>query len=97
MGQLKIDLEWDDRVPGLALEFGIILAPHLAPGVTREAAASIAARLAKLASKRMSVDAEPREPIRCHSCDALTEPADRVRVAVCLRCGSDGGSPGSDG
>jgi hypothetical protein len=93
--QVKIDFEYDDRLPGLALEFGIVLAPRLAPGTTREEAAALTARLAKLASRRLRVDAEPREAIRCHSCDAPTEPGDRVRVAVCTRCAARGGPPGS--
>jgi hypothetical protein len=93
--QVKIDFEYDDRLPGLALEFGIVLAPCLAPGTTREAAAALTARLAKLAARRLRVDVEPREEIRCHSCGVPTKPGDRVRVAVCVGCAARGGSPGS--
>jgi hypothetical protein len=95
--QLKIDFEYDDRLPGLALEFGIVMAPRLAPGTTREEAAALAARLATLAARRLKVDVEPREEIRCHSCDAPTKPDERARVVVCVRCGLRGGSPGSGG
>jgi hypothetical protein len=95
--QLKIDFEYDDRLSGLALEFGIILAPHLAPGTTREAAAALTARLAKLAARRLRVDVEPREDVGCHTCGAPTKPGERVRVAVCVGCGLRGGSPGSGG
>lgn len=87
-GQLKIDFEYDDRLPGLALEFGIMLAPLLAPGTTREATVALTARLAKLAARRLKVDAEPREEIRCHSCGVPTKPDERVRVVVCVRCAS---------
>ena len=95
--QLKIDFEYDDRVPRLALEVGIMVAPHLAPGTTREQSANLAARIAKLAAKRLEKHEEPREPIRCHTCDVETKPDERARVVVCVRCGLEGGSPGSRG
>ena len=97
MDQVKIDFEYDDRVPTLAAEFGVVMAPRLAPGTTLEEARKLATRLALLAAKRLSRLDEPEEPIRCHSCDAETGPAGRVRVVVCPRCSLQGGSPGSDG
>jgi hypothetical protein len=95
--QLKIDFEYDDRLPGLALEFGIVMAPHLAPGTTKEAAMGLAARLAKLAERRLRKHEEPREEIRCHSCGSPTKPDERARVAVCVRCALQGAAPGSGG
>jgi len=95
--QVKIEFEYDDRVPTLAAEFGVMLAPRLAPGTTSEETKKLAARLAMLAAKRLSHFDEPAEPIRCHSCDVETGPGERVRVAVCPRCSLQGGSPGSDG
>lgn len=97
MDQVKIDFEYDDRVPTLAAEFGVVLAPRLATGTSLEETKKLAIRLALLASKRLSKFDEPEEPVRCHSCDAETGPRDRVRVAVCPRCSLLGGSPGSDG
>lgn len=81
----------------MAAEFGVVMAPRLAPGTTLEEARKLATRLALLASKRLSQLGEPVEPIRCHSCDVETAPAERVRVVVCPRCSLLGGSPGSDG
>ena len=97
MDQVKIEFEYDDRLPMLAAEFGVLLAPRLAPGTTLEEARKLATRLALLASKRLSKFDEPEEPVRCHSCDVETGPEERVRVAVCPRCSLQGGSPGSDG
>lgn len=97
MDQVKIEFEYDDRLPMLAAEFGVLLAPRLAPGTTLEEARKLATRLALLASKRLSKFDEPEEPVRCHSCDVETGPGERVRVAVCPRCALQGGSPGSDG
>jgi predicted lipoprotein len=96
-GQLKIDFEYDDRLPKLALEVGIMLAPHLAPGTTRETTSNLAARVVKLAAQRLARHEEPAEEIRCHSCDAPTKSDERARVVVCVRCGLRGGSPGSGG
>jgi uncharacterized paraquat-inducible protein A len=96
-GQLKIDFDYDDRLPKLALEVGIMLAPHLAPGTTRETSSNLAARISKLAAQRLARHEEPEETIRCHSCDAPTKPDERARVVVCVRCGLRGGSPGSGG
>jgi hypothetical protein len=95
--QVKIDFDYDDRVPMLAAEFGIVLAPRLATGTALEETKKLATRLALLASKRLARFDEPEEPIRCHTCDAETGPRDRVRVVVCPRCSLSGGSPGSDG
>jgi hypothetical protein len=97
VGQVKIEFEYDDRVPTLAAEFGIMLAPRLATGTTTEETRKLATRLALLAARRLSRLDEPEEPIRCHTCDVETGPADRVRVVVCPRCSLLGGSPGSDG
>lgn len=97
MEQAKIDFDYDDRLPKLALELALMLTPYLAPGTPRETAKELALRLAKLASKRMDEQGEPAELIRCHTCDALTKPDERARVAVCVRCALAGGSPGRDG
>jgi len=96
-GQLKIDFDYDDRLPKLALEVGIMLAPHLSPGTTREASVNLAARVVKLCARRLARHEEPEEVIRCHTCDAPTRPDERARVVVCVRCALQGGSPGSDG
>jgi len=95
--QLKIDFEYDDRVERLAAEFGIMLIPHVPPGTPREAVKTLAGRLAMLASARLKKFDEPRELIRCHSCDHMTKPDERARVVVCSRCALEGSSPGSDG
>jgi hypothetical protein len=49
------------------------------------------------AASRLARYEEPQEDIRCHTCDAPTKPDERARVVVCVRCGLQGGSPGSDG
>jgi hypothetical protein len=95
--QLKIDFEYDDRVERLATEFGILLVPHVPPGTTTEAVKTLAGRLAMLAARRLERFEEPREPIRCHSCDHPTKPDERARVVVCGRCALEGASPGSAG
>lgn len=97
MDQVKIDFDYDDRIPRLALEFGVMVVPYLAPGTPRETAKALAARLATLAGRRLTVHEEPGELVRCHSCDAETKPDERARVVVCARCALQGGSPGSDG
>lgn len=97
MKQLKIDFDYDDRLPRLALEVGIMLAPHLAPGTPRESSSNLAARIVMLAAQRLARHEEPEETIRCHTCDVPTKPDERARVVVCVRCGLGGGSPGSDG
>lgn len=95
--QLKIDFDYDDRVERLATEFGIMIIPHLTPGTTRESVKSLAGSLAMLASRRLAKVEEPRELIRCHSCDHMTLPDERARVVVCARCALEGASSGSDG
>ena len=95
--QLKIDFEYDDRVERLATEFGIMIIPHLPRGTPREAVKTLAGSLAMLASKRLARFEEPRELIRCHSCDHMTKQDERARVVVCSRCALEGVSPGSDG
>ena len=95
--QLKIDFEYDDRVERLATEFGIMIIPHLPLGTPREAVKTLAGSLAMLASKWLARFEEPRELIRCHSCDHMTKHDERARVVVCARCAMEGVSPGSDG
>jgi hypothetical protein len=58
---------------------------------------TLAGRLAMLAAQRLKRHDEPADPILCHTCDAPTKSNDRVRVAVCVRCATQGSSPGSDG
>lgn len=97
-GQLLIDFEYDERTARLAHEFGIILLPRVAPGTPANAVRDLAGRLAKLAEKRYKDAWEPKEPIRCHTCDDMTtSPGNRVRVAVCNRCSLEGRSAGSSG
>ena len=96
-GQLRLDFDWDDRIERLAKEYGIMLAAYVAPGTPRETTTNLAARMAILAGKRLERHEEPREEIRCHSCDAMTKHDGRVRVVMCVRCAMAGGSPGSDG
>jgi hypothetical protein len=96
-GQLAIDFDYDERTVRLASEFAVIMAPHLASGTTKEVTQEIASRLAVLAGKRYADFGEPGEPIRCHTCDEMTIPKTRVRVAVCLRCSFEGRSVGSTG
>ena len=95
--QLAIDFEYDDRVVQLAAEFALMMTPHLAPGTKTETAKALAARMALLAAKRLDKFAEPSEMMICHTCDALVGPKERARVVVCVKCGMQGGSPGSDG
>lgn len=95
--QLTIDFDYDERVVKLATEFAIMMAPHLALGTSKATVNDLSARMALLAAKRVNRFEEPKEPMRCHTCDALVAPADRTRVVVCVECGFSGGSPGSDG
>jgi formylmethanofuran dehydrogenase subunit E len=53
--------------------------------------------MAILAGRRFAKLGEPEGPMRCHTCDEMTVPKDRVRVAVCLRCSLEGRSVGSSG
>ena len=96
-GQLSIDFEYDDRVVRLAAELAIMVAPHVAPGTKAETVKVLTDRMAILAGKRFAKLNEPDEPIRCHTCDEMTVPKNRVRVAVCLRCSFEGRSVGSSG
>jgi hypothetical protein len=97
-GQLRIDFEYDERTVRLAAEFAIMISPYLAVGTKTETTKTVAANLAKLASRRIADRYAPAEPIRCHTCDEMTTlPDNRVRVAVCNRCASEGRSPGSTG
>jgi hypothetical protein len=95
--QLKIDFAWDDRVEKLAIEFGILLVPYVSTGTPMETVKTLAGRLAMLAAKRLEKFEEPKEPIRCHSCDYPTKPDERARVVVCGRCALEGASSGSGG
>ena len=95
--QLKIDFAYDDGVERLATEFGIMLIPHVPSGTPRETIKTLAGRLAMLASVRLKKFDEPKELIRCHSCDCMTKHDERARVVVCSRCALEGASPGSDG
>lgn len=94
-GQLTFD--YDERVPRLARELAVMVAPHLAPGTTAEATRVLCDRLAQVAEARLKYAWEPTEAVRCHLCDAETFPKDRVRVAVCTRCSLEPRSPGGAG
>jgi len=94
-GQLTF-LDYDERVPRLAAELALVLTPYLSPGTSRDAARALADRVAKIAESRFKYAWEPDE-VRCHLCDALTTPRDRVRVAVCSRCSAEPRSPGAAG
>jgi uncharacterized paraquat-inducible protein A len=96
-GQLTIDFEYDERSARLATELALVLTPYLAPGTARETVRNLASRVAMLAEKRYRDAWEPQEPIRCHTCDEMTFPKTRVRVAVCPRCSLEGRSVGSGG
>lgn len=96
-GQLQIDFEYDERVGALAREVAIMVAPHVAPGTKAETVRVLAERVAKLAHRRFKDAYEPREPIRCHTCDDLTVVGNRVRVVVCNRCALTGRSVGCSG
>lgn len=95
--QLSIDFDYDERVPSLARELAIMVTPHVAPGTPTETVKTLAERIAKLAEQRFKYFGEPSEPIRCHLCDNMTVPKDRVRVAVCVRCSLSARTAGSDG
>jgi hypothetical protein len=96
--QLAIDFEYDERTVRLATEICLMLTPYLAPGTTRESARVLAERVTKVAEKRYKDNWEPKEAIRCHTCDDVTTvPGNRVRVAVCNRCSINGATPGSSG
>ncbi len=92
--QVAIDFCYDERVPRLARELAIMIAPHLPPGTKTDVSRTLAERMAALAEKRFREVGEPAEPVRCHTCDDMTLPGNRVRVAVCNRCSLEGRSPG---
>lgn len=96
-GQIVIDFDYDERTVRLATEIAIVLTPYLAPGTTRETVQLLAERVTKIAEKRYKDAWEPACEIRCHTCDEMTLPKNRVRVAVCLRCSLHGCTPGSSG
>jgi len=96
-GQLAIEFECDGRTERLAAEFAVMLAPRMLPGTPAVSVQEISSRLAVLAERRFRDAWEPTEPIRCHTCDDMTLPKTRVRVAVCTRCSAEGRSPGSAG
>ena len=95
--QSLIDFSCDDRVPRLAAELAIVLAPHVSPGTKAEVVRILAERIAMLAERRLRDLVEPTEPLRCHCCDNMTVVPDRVRVAVCVRCALEPRSPGATG
>jgi hypothetical protein len=96
-GQISLDLYYDERTERLASEFAIMMTPHAAAGTTKEVVLEVASRMAVLAGRRYAYFGEPEEPIRCHTCDEMTIPKNRVRVAVCPRCSFEGRSSGSRG
>ena len=93
----QIGFDYDGRTPRLAQEIALILAPHIGEGKAKDLTKELATRIAMLAEKRYKDALEPAEPIRCHTCDAETLPKSRVRVAVCVRCATEGRTPGSSG
>jgi hypothetical protein len=96
-GQVVIDFDYDERVVRLSREIAVMVAPHAAPGTKSETVKVLAERIAKLAHLRLRDAQEPTEDMRCHTCDEMTTPKNRVRVAVCARCSLEGRSVGSAG
>jgi uncharacterized paraquat-inducible protein A len=96
-GQIAIDFDYDERVVRLSREIAVMVSPHAAPGIKSETVKVLAERVAKLAYQRLRDAWEPTEDIRCHTCDEMTTPKNRVRVAVCARCSHEGRSVGSGG
>lgn len=97
-GQLAIDFEYDERTARLATEVAILLTPQVAAEMSKDGVKKLAEKIARLAEQRYKDAWEPKEPIRCHTCDEMTTvPGNRVRVAVCDRCSLSGSSPGSSG
>lgn len=96
-GQLAIDFDYDQRTVNLSTEIGIILIPHLPPGTKNDLVKLLSTRIALLAAKRFKDQYEPQDPIRCHTCDEMTLPKNRVRVVVCPRCSFEGRAVGSTG
>lgn len=96
-GQLLIDFDYDERVATFAREVAVMIVPYFAPGTKSEAVRLVADRVARLAGARWKDVYEPREPVRCHTCDEMTTVGNRVRVAVCNRCSLIARSVGSSG
>jgi len=96
-GQLLIDFDYDERVVAHAREVALMLAPYMAPGTKSETTKVLAERIARLACGRWKDAHEPREEVRCHTCDEQTTVGNRVRVAVCNRCALTGRSVGAAG
>lgn len=96
-GQITIAYDYDERTARLATEIGIMLTPYLLPGTPRETVQNLATRIALVSEKRFKDVWEPACEIRCHTCDDMTVPKTRTRVAVCLRCATQGSTPGSSG
>jgi hypothetical protein len=93
-GQLYIDFYTDDRMLELSKKVSVMLAPHVASGTDTKKLRDLADRVAVLAESVFRDFKEPKEPMRCHSCDELTLVGNRVRVPVCNRCAHAGRSPG---
>lgn len=96
-GQLPIDFDFDERVVMFSKEVALMLAPHMPPGTKAETTRGLAERVARLAQVRWKNVHEPREEIRCHTCDDMTTIGNRVRVSVCNRCALMGRSVGAGG
>ncbi len=96
-GQIAIDFDYDERVVRLSREIALMVSPHAAPGTKAETVRVLAERIAKLAHQRLRDAFEPAEDVRCHTCNEMTTPKNRVRVAVCARCSLEGRSAGSSG
>ena len=95
--QLAIDFDYDERHVKAAAELGILISPHLAAHISKATLNDLLARAVALVAKRVNKFEEPEELMRCHSCDNLVGPKERVRAVVCVRCGLTGRSPGSSG
>lgn len=101
--QLKIDFEVDERVEELATDFvqkigeGLGHLNVFASDAERKTLDRLSADLAGMAWRKFARHEEPGEVIMCHGCDCPTRHDERVRVVVCVRCATRGGSPGSGG
>jgi len=94
-GQVEM-FDYDERTVVLARELALVLAPAVAPGTKTETVKLLAEKVAKIAEQKYKYAREPDE-VRCHLCDEVTIPKNRVRVAVCVRCSLEPRSPGSTG